>query len=333
MTFQILALSGGGFRGLYTAHILAELERAAGKPLARCFDLLAGTSVGGILALGLSAEIPAAQMRDKFGERGKVIFSDRRRPKNPFEIAFDFGRSFFKPKYDGIELRRTIESMLGKDTLLGNAKHRVIVPAVNMTKGAIQIFKTPHHNAFVVDHALHMTDIAMATSAAPTYFPMASVKESLFVDGGIFANAPDFCALHEARYYLEIPQEEIRIISIGSTTSGYSLSHAKGANYGAFRWFSGGRLISTTISAQQQLTDFTLKHLLGDGYLRLDEPQSHEQAEDLALDVATDAAKSTILGLANATVQRSIGSPTIRGMLNHAARPPRFYYGPNAAAE
>lgn len=333
MTFQILALSGGGFRGLYTAHILAELERAAGKPLAQCFDLLAGTSVGGILALGLSAEVPAAQMRDKFGERGKAIFSNRARPKDWFRIAIDFGRSFCKPKYDGVELRRTIESMLGKDTLLGNARHRVIVPAVNMTKGAIQIFKTPHHDAFVVDHTLKMVDIAMATSAAPTYFPMASIKDALFVDGGIFANAPDFCALHEARHYLKIPHEDIRILSIGTTTTGYSLSHAKGANYGAFKWFSGGRLISTTISAQQQLTDFTLKHLLEDRYLRLDEPQSHEQADDLALDVATDAAGKTIRGLAEATVQRSIGSQSIRDMLNHAAVPPRFCYGPNAIPE
>jgi uncharacterized protein len=66
MAFQILALSGGGYLGLYTAEILTRLERQAGKPLGQCFDLIAGTSIGGILAIGLAMERPAARMRDLF---------------------------------------------------------------------------------------------------------------------------------------------------------------------------------------------------------------------------------------------------------------------------
>lgn len=329
MAFQILALSGGGYRGLYTAHILAEYEKQAGKPIARCFDLIAGTSIGGILALGLSLEIPAAAIRDKFLVRGQDIFSNRPRPKGKIANLIDFRNYFCRPKYDGRALRETIDEVVGPETLLGSAKHRVIVPSINMTKGAVQIFKTPHHRDFIRDHALKMTEIGLATSAAPTIFPLASIGHSLFVDGGLFANAPDFCALHEASHYLGIERGDIRILSIGTTTTGYSLSHAAGVDYGAFKWLVGGRLFSTMISAQQQMTEFMLQHLLGGNFFRVDQPQSHEQEDDLGLDIATEEAQATILGLAESSVQKTIVHPTLRLILANSAATAEFYYGVN----
>src|SRR5262249_38669774 len=76
--FQILALSGGGFQGLYTAQVIADLEEHSGKPFASYFDLIAGTSVGGILALALALEIPAARIVTLFEKNGPMIFSRRR---------------------------------------------------------------------------------------------------------------------------------------------------------------------------------------------------------------------------------------------------------------
>ena len=84
MTFQILSLSGGGYMGLYTIAVLSELEDQIGRPLAGCFDLIAGTSVGGIIALGLAAEHPASNINDAFEEMGKAVFRsavDERRSK------------------------------------------------------------------------------------------------------------------------------------------------------------------------------------------------------------------------------------------------------------
>ena len=148
MPFQILALSGGGYLGLYTAEILARLEAKAGKPLARCFDLVSGTSIGGILAIGLAFEIPAPDMRDMFVRKGGLIFSARPRPR--FEW-WDARRSLLWPKYTGIELKQAVAEMIGADTKLGQAKHRLLVPSVNMTKGSVQMFKTGHHLDFIAD--------------------------------------------------------------------------------------------------------------------------------------------------------------------------------------
>jgi uncharacterized protein len=329
MPFRILALSGGGYRGLYTAHILTEYEKRSGKPIAQCFDLIAGTSIGGILALGLALEIPAEVIQDKFIEKGTSIFSARPKPKGLLNNICDVARFVLKPKYDGKELRKTIEEILGVDAILGKAKHRVIIPAINMTTGAIQIFKTPHHKTFVRDHELKVVDIGMATSAAPTVFPMARVGTSHFVDGGLFANAPDFCALHESNHFLGVKSSDVQILSIGTTTTRYSLANSSGANFGAFDWLVGGRLLSTMISAQQQLTEFTLEHLLGDRFVRVDQHQSHEQAEELGLDVATKNAQETIIGLADATVQRSIVDQRIIDMLDGTAEPAIFFHGPN----
>lgn len=332
MPFRILALSGGGYRGLYTAHILAEYEKRADKPIAQCFDLIAGTSIGGILALGLALEVPAKKIRDKFIERGACIFSNRPKPKGVLGNIRDIARFVSKPKYDGKALRKTIEEILGADTNLGMVTHRVIVPAINMTTGAVQVFKTPHHKTFVRDHELRMVDIAMATSAAPTIFPMARVGMWHFVDGGMFANAPDFCALHEANHFLDVERDDVQVLSIGTTTTRYSLANSSGANFGAFHWLAGGRLLSTMISAQQQLTEFTLAHLLKDRFIRVDQQQSHEQAEELGLDVATKNARETILGLADATIQRTIVDPRIVEILENAAAPAPFFHGLNKNA-
>lgn len=329
MPFRILALSGGGYRGLYTAHILAEYEQRAGKPIAQCFDLIAGTSIGGILALGLALEVPAAKIRDKFIENGELIFSARSKPSGILCNIRDIWRFAWRPKYSGLALRKTIEEVLGPDVTLGSAKHRVIIPAVNMTTGAVQIFKTPHHETFVRDHQLKLADIGLATSAAPTIFPMARVGNWHFVDGGLFANAPDFCALHESTHFLGAQRPETQILSIGTTTTRYSLANSSGVNFGAFQWLMGGRLLSTMISAQQQVTEFMLSHLLGDNFIRVDQPQSHEQAVELGLDVANKNARETIIGLADATVQQTIVKPKIIEILEGKAPPAIFYNGPN----
>jgi len=330
MTFQILALSGGGFRGLFTAQVLTELERQAGRPLAQCFDLIAGTSIGGIIALGLALERPAAEIRDLFSRRGASIFSSRPKPKNWFFSRYDYLRFLCKPKYTGEDLREAVEDVLGHNTLLGDAQHRVLVPTVNMTRGKVQMLKTPHHQNFVSDHRLRMVDVAMATSAAPTYFPLADLEDSRCVDGGIVANAPDLCALHEATHFLNQSRDDIRILSIGTTTSHYSLSHAVGRNLGSYQWMVGGRLMSTMISAQQQLTEYMLGHLLEGRYVRIDEPQSHEQEGDLGLDIATVDAQRTMRGLAAGAYQRASALPMLTAILAHVAVPPVFYAGSNA---
>ena len=152
MPFQILSLSGGGYLGLYSVTVLTQLEREIGRPLASCFDLLAGTSVGGIIAFGLALERPAEELKAAFEENGARVFSNRPAPTTWLGEKCDFARSLFSSKYDGIALRETIVNVVGEEAVMGNLMHRVIVPAVNLTKGAPQVFKTDHHPDFKRDH-------------------------------------------------------------------------------------------------------------------------------------------------------------------------------------
>jgi uncharacterized protein len=141
--FQILSLSGGGYLGLYSACILTQLEDQSGIPLGRRFDLICGTSIGGILALGLAHEVPAADMQRAFEEHGEEIFSSRAPPRSRLGCFIDLGRMVFGAKYRAEPLEKVIIDILGGQTTLGQAKHRVLIPAVNMTTGTPQVFKTP----------------------------------------------------------------------------------------------------------------------------------------------------------------------------------------------
>jgi patatin-like phospholipase/acyl hydrolase len=112
MPFQILSLSGGGYLGLYTAVVLAAIEDRVKAPLATRFDLIAGASVGGIIALGIANEVPAADIKKAFEDDGTKIFSARRAPQTSAGKIFDVLRCVFKPKYNSIALRKTITTLL-----------------------------------------------------------------------------------------------------------------------------------------------------------------------------------------------------------------------------
>lgn len=323
--FQILCLSGGGYLGLYSARILMELEKAlGGRELHTCFDLVAGTSVGGIIALGIAAGVPASRIASAFEERGEAIFSTRPAPKSALALFYDIGRTIRGPKYTGKALRQTITELLGELTL-GDLHRPCLIPAVNLTKGGPQIFKTPHHAAFSRDLHVKAVDVAMATSAAPTFFPIVLIGDELFADGGLFANSPDSVALHEAEHFLEVERKRVRMLSIGTTTSKFSFSHSAGTDLGLFGWAKGQRLIQAMLASQQQMTEFTLRHRLGNRYLRLDTTQSPEQVRDLALDVAHIDARRTIGGLAESTIRSAINDPMLRSMLEHVAPPSVFF--------
>lgn len=324
--FHILSLSGGGYLGLYTASVLAGIEEAAGRPLACCFELLAGTSVGGIIALGLAAEIPAARIKSAFEHNGLAIFSERAAPATWWGTVRDLARFVGKPKYQAEALRRTIVELVGEETRIGDLKHPVIVPAVNLTKGRPQVFKTPHHVNFSTDLHLKVVDVALATSAAPTYFPIAEIGDALYADGGLYANSPDLLAVHEAEQFFQVLVSGVHLLSIGTTTSQFSFAHAHGRQLGSFGWWREQRLVNVMLASQQHSVNYMMTHRLGDRYLRLDADQSKEQERHLALDVATEAAQKTIRGLAAATVQSNINDPRLRAFIDHIGRSPVFYH-------
>lgn len=328
--FQILSLSGGGYRGVYSAAVLETLEEKAGKPLGRCFDLIAGTSIGGIIGLGLALEKPMPQIIHAFKKHGTRIFSDRPAAKGRVCKLIDLCRSAFSPKYGDAGLREAITEIVGSETRLDDALHPIIVPTVNVTTGAPQFFKTPHHQNFQRDWKEKVVDIALATSAAPTFFPLAKIDNSHFADGGLYANAPDIHALHEAIHFFSSPEVHIHVLSVGTTTASFSFSHRIGRDLGGIKWMMGSRLISTIYSAQQQCEASMMKHRLGDRYIRIDGIQSKEQQDDLALDVATKDVQEMLMGLGKESAKRALGEPYMAAFLAHEAPSPHFYYGKNA---
>lgn len=311
---------------MFTSTVLARLEQQAQRPIGDCFDLIAGTSIGGVIALGLALGKSAESIKKMFLDHGEEIFTRGEPPRGRMAKLRARWAQWRQPKYDGTVLREKIEAVVGKDTRLGDARTRLLIPSVNMTKGSVQMFKTAHHQNFLNDHKLSAVDVAMATSAAPLYFPMAKIENSNFVDGGIVANAPDMCAVHEAVKFLNQNIDDISVLSIGTTTSKFSLPSSLGRNFGQKLWLDKGRLVSTILSSQQQLVDFMLKHQPADRYVRFDEQPSPEQISDLGLDLATENRRQTLLGMADGCYQALSNNQRVLEMLTHQPPKPIFYH-------
>lgn len=285
------------------------MEAEAGTPLGRRFDLICGTSIGGIVALALAFEVPMYKVVTVFENHGLEIFPARRRaPSGVLSQIVDLTQHSRKARYAATALREVISKLIPEKAILGDALHAVAIPAVNLSEGKPQVFKTRHVQSWNRDWKLNAIDIAMATSAAPTFFELAEIKGQLYADGGLFANAPDLIALHEAEHFFNVPLEAFRLLSIGTTTKKYSVSYKKGRNFGVLDWMEGQRLFSVIISAQQQFVDQVISHRLGESYLRVDFEPSNEQASDLGLDMASEEAKKTLLALAEKTVTDILGT-------------------------
>ncbi|HEY0845011.1 MAG TPA: CBASS cGAMP-activated phospholipase [Noviherbaspirillum sp.] len=298
--YRVLSLSGGGFLGLYSACVLEQLEARAGEPLGRRFDLIAGTSIGGILALALAYEVPMSTLRRLFLERGKDIFPPGGNPSGAISRVLDFARSALGPKYSGDPLREALREHIGERTL-EEAMHNVVVPAVNVSNGRTKVFKTPHGPTSRDDAALQAVDVAMATSAAPGYFPSVRIGEEVFADGGVYATAPDHIALHEAEHFIGVDRSTVRMLSIGTATAGYVPADGVSEDASAVGWLSEGRLVLTLISVQQQHVKSMMEDCLGDRYLRLD--AAWPEGSGLGLDVATADATDTLQRLARQTMR------------------------------
>jgi patatin-like phospholipase/acyl hydrolase len=297
--FRILSLSGGGYLGLYTAVVLAELEKQLGEPLGRRFDLVAGTSVGGLLAMAVAFELPLSVIVDLFKTRGEEVFSGRDLPSGAMTRLLDLSRSVMGPKYDGRTLRRELQKHFG-DATLADARHALVIPAVDVTRSVTKVFKTPHGKLSRGDEDLAVVDIMLATCAAPAYFPSVRIGQRLYADGGLFAVAPDQVALHEAQHFMKIDPARVRMVSVGTATAGYQPDAQVDANAGAVGWLSDGRLILTLIAVQQQHVQAVMEDRLDTRYLRLDATWPSQAG--LGIDVATTSAARSLEQLALKTV-------------------------------
>ena len=328
--FHILALSGGGFRGLYTATILEQIENAVGRPLANSFDLICGTSIGGILALGLAAEVPAEELKNIFIKSGTRIFSSKLGLVD--NILYKVFEGCRRARYSQKELQRVLTEQFG-DKEIGDLKHRVLIPTVNCDSGKGQFIKTPHHRKFFLDYKWKIVDAALATSAAPTYFPIFKNSVGRFVDGGLVGNAPGLFGYHEARHFLSNNPHElnIRVLSIGTVNKDFGLAGRQKLDIGFLGWRKN--LINLWFSAQEYSNQYYLTHILGKNFWYVDYKPSDDQAKDIGLDVANEAAITVLQNLGNHSAQKLLGNSEFRVFLAHQAEIPTFYYGAHAKKE
>ena len=314
--FQVLALSGGGYRGLYTARILADFEQFTGRSIADHFDLIAGTSIGGILALALAMGVQTERMVNLFEKHGEEIFKPRLN-------LFNFWRSTYTQTLLSSLLQAA--DVFGEQTL-GDCKRPVIVPAINYSTGEPVIFKTPHHQNFFNDQKHRLVDVALATSAAPMYFPRHAFNNCQYVDGGLFANAPGMLAVHEAHHFFGADYDQISMVAIGTMSSKFTVNPAKNRDGGMLDW--GGlkpaatpkRLFGLAISAQETLVNKQLGHLLNEkNYFHVDDVLTDERARAVALDKADRYAREVLLGSAQECSKRFLGNEEFRKVFDHRA--------------
>ncbi|TGE03331.1 CBASS cGAMP-activated phospholipase [Hymenobacter fodinae] len=197
-TFKILSLDGGGIRGLYTAEVLRHFEEAFGGGIGEYFDMICGTSTGGLIALALAKGVPAAEMVSFYKEKGPSIF--------PSKKYFNKSRGFLKQvfgtgKYDNDPLEAALEEVLG-ETQMNESRNLLCIPSYNLTTGQPRIFKYPHQEGqnYATKYG-SMIEAALATSAAPTYFPVKFLRNCYYTDGGVWANNPVLCGIQEALEY------------------------------------------------------------------------------------------------------------------------------------
>ena len=316
--YQILCLSGGGYRGLYTATVLEELEREAGKPLNQIFDLIAGTSIGGILAIGLAAEIPARTLRQSFEQNGAAIFPQFVTIKGRRIFPrLRLGRGMVRSRYSVEGLRSTINAVFGHAPAIRNlsdlTKTKVIIASVDVTNSCPKLFGIDAGNLSVP-----IIDVALATSAAPTYFPEHRLNANIFVDGGLVANAPDLVALVDALRTEALQQ--IHMLSIGTVGGSGGEAARKPSKRG---WLMRGKkLVDLTLAAQEKLSVNLASTLLDENYVRLDANPSSAQMKAIGLDRIDVKASDTLKNLAQKTVEEAFDRDQVklRGMLNRTSK-------------
>jgi uncharacterized protein len=206
--FQILSLDGGGIKGIFSAGILAALEEDLNINIEDHFDLIAGTSTGGLIGLALGFGIRPRKMVDFYLDHGPKIFNDW------FKIKLI--QHFFLRKFSPLPLEIALRQCF-QSAKFGDSTKRLIIPSYCLGNDNVYLFRTPHHEKLRFDHKQDVWKVAKAACAAPTYFPCSKEINNLrLIDGGVWANNPSLVAVVEAYKTLRIPLESQYIFSIGT---------------------------------------------------------------------------------------------------------------------
>lgn len=219
--FKILSIDGGGMRGIFQAAFLGELEKyyLGNSPIGQYFDLIAGTSTGGIIAMGLGKGLSAQKISTFYEIQGRKIFP----PTNFAGKILRYCSRFCKHSYKPEKLRLALLDLLGESNL-ADSKAMLCIPSSEREHTDVTVFKTPHHFDFKTDWQESMVTVGMATSTAPTYFNLSEDRGYKFLDGGLWANNPILVAAVEALTSFDVDPDQVKILSIGNSTGARPVS-------------------------------------------------------------------------------------------------------------
>ena len=278
---------GGEFEGYSLPVFYSKLKQSflSGTGVGDYFDLIAGTSTGGIIAMGLGFSIPCSKIVDLYKLDGNKIFPPKRFQQSN-KWWSKYVHELWQPKYDHKPLERLLYKVF-QDQTLGKSKVRLTIPSCMIPKSEIAVFKTDHHPDYIRDHKAMAWEVCRATSSAPTYFAGHERNGRMFIDGGLWANNPINVAVTEALSCFDIEPKQLRILSIGTGNKPFDIS-LREARRGLWNWKSAitGAMHLSTENAASQVALF-----IGDDKVVRIEPE--HQISDIEMDDWCEAVKHT----------------------------------------
>lgn len=273
--FSILSIDGGGIRGIFPSTVLTELENRylGGQPIGAYFDMITGTSTGGIIAVALAKGLSAKEVSQLYLDRGWRIFPSTSKAAKRMRWL----KRILRSSYDSTCLAAELAEVLGS-TRLKDCKVRLCIPAFEGVHGEPWIYKTPHHPDYHMDADTRLTTVAMATAAAPTYLQALEDQGYVLVDGGLLANNPIMVGVVDVLACYRLDRRQIHVLSIGCGGAPYRVTE-KRLRGGMFQWRDA---VAASMSAASKNAFGQASLLIGrDRICRLDVPPGIGKAIEL----------------------------------------------------
>ncbi len=315
-TFKILSIDGGGLRGIVPLTILKKVEELTGKPIWESFDLIAGTSTGGLITCALTmpinsndrsmgAKYSLDEIMNVYLTKGQIIFPPRHTELGELISAID---ATLHPKYDGTGIEEVFSDFLG-ESRMNDSLTNIMVCAYDLANNIPLFFKSMSSKTNP-EQNIKVYDICRATSAGPTFLPAYEMvypngnelPNRLCIDGGVYINNPSMGALAEFSknhsFYgfgsddEDIKYEEVFVLSIGTGTYSGPITSEQAMNKGELFWAT--RISDMMMRGANKATDYEMNEMMIEGnYLRLS--INIEDEEFSAMDRADNAAAQYLI--------------------------------------
>lgn len=237
--FRILSIDGGGLRGMVPLMVLEKIEKETGKRIHEMFDMVVGTSTGGIIVCGVlgsedgkTPRLTLSQIMSLYRSKANEIFPYRKWPR----CAFQKIRNVFRPKFRPDGLDRNLTEYFG-GLKLSDMLGQGIVTSYDVKNNEVVMFKSRKAISEKEVYDANLKDVCRATSAAPTYLPAYKMKfagkDRVLVDGGVYVNNPAMSAVADA-VKCGVNLSDIEVLSLGTGT--HVERRADATKWGLGKW-------------------------------------------------------------------------------------------------